>query len=541
MWLSRRNFVLVALSLFERKTASSNTSTIDPTIITTQNNIVSHFTTDTQQFDARNNVSVGTQYSTIDTNFQFGEKTDNVWYGFISLLVVLLAILIVITLLFVCKTRVLFPTPSLPVIQPKVIRSTLPVLSHYSHRQGQEQKKQIPCARKHGYAFDASEMGNISESNDEDSLDGTDRKFCFQNKISQKTKNMSNAGGIELSNIKISKKEDVVISNRKQNTTESMRPTYTNPVNMDISFSQVSCGRRIGKGGVGSVYAGNWDEVGAVALKKVSIRGEGVLDNLKQEAKMMAALRHKNIVYLFGLAISPEETINGRIERNAYLVMELCNTDVGSLIDNSPKQKERKYDSKREDNRVSSQTHGENIDRTVLMQRIALQVASTMAFVHSEDVIHRDLKPANVLLKNNNIRIADFGLSKALSTDHTHQTMEIGTPAYMAPELIVGIQEESLDEDIIKMPKKLDVYAFGILLWSLYMDAHPYPNLGAFQTIYQVKMMNLRPRIPDTASQAMRGLLQQCWTLKTEERPSFQQINNKLHSLISAGDWVKTT
>ena len=110
----------------------------------------------------------------------------------------------------------------------------------------------------------------------------------------------------------------------------------------------------------------------------------------------------------------------------------------------------------------------------------------------------------------------------------------------MAPELIVGIQEveDDVAEPVINVPKALDVYAFGILLWSLFMDIHPYPNLGAFQTIYQVKMMNLRPQIPETASAAMRSLLERCWTLEPEERPSFKDINLALAAIIANGEWV---
>jgi len=146
---------------------------------------------------------------------------------------------------------------------------------------------------------------------------------------------------------------------------------------------------------------------------------------------------------------------------------------------------------------------------------------------------------ANVLLTDNkDIRIADFGLSKALSNDQNHQTMEIGTPAYMAPELIVGIQDEAECEAVITAPKALDVYAFGILLWALFMDMHPYPKLGAFQTIYQVKMCNLRPEIPDAASTTMKNLLQRCWALEPKDRPSFREINLALAAIIEAGDWI---
>ena len=63
-------------------------------------------------------------------------------------------------------------------------------------------------------------------------------------------------------------------------------------------------------------------------------------------------------------------------------------------------------------------------------------------------------------------------------------------------------------------------------------------DLGAFQTIYQVKMLNLRPDIPDSASPAVRDLLGRCWTLEPSQRPSFREIHRALKAIIAAGDWV---
>lgn len=443
----------------------------------------------------------------------FGAKDDTVWFGFLGIVILVAVFIVTLTLVFIIKTCY---NPENP-LQKQETQKALGQRRRKKLREQRKKKKQgdIESQRetKSDTSFQVSELGSISESNSEESAEENRVKAH----VTSDTKTDPQQVSIELVNL---------------DTSEDDR-TEEPAASLDIPFDQITCGRRIGKGGVGSVYAGELMGVGPVALKKVSVAGDERLDNLAQEASMMAALRHPHIVHLYGLTTAPEEeSANGSIDRWAYLVMELCSADVGSLIDNSPKMKQQ------ED---SDQPVGDNTvfyaDRVAIMQKIAQQVARTMQFVHSQNVVHRDLKPANILLKeNNDIRIADFGLSKALSTDQHHQTMEIGTPAYMAPELIVGIQDD--DEAVIKVPKKLDVYAFGILLWSLFMDLHPYPNLGAFQTIYQVKMMNLRPKIPPSTSVAMRSLLQKCWAQDPEERPSFADINEALDDLIDGGDWV---
>jgi serine/threonine protein kinase len=109
---------------------------------------------------------------------------------------------------------------------------------------------------------------------------------------------------------------------------------------------------------------------------------------------------------------------------------------------------------------------------SALCVSIGAEIAGGMHFLHQQEIMHRDLKPENVLLDSNyHPKICDFGVAR-LMKEGSHQftmTGQIGTPIYMAPEIIVGNRN--------RYGRGADVYSFGILMWSMWHRDIPYKQL----------------------------------------------------------------
>jgi serine/threonine protein kinase len=152
-------------------------------------------------------------------------------------------------------------------------------------------------------------------------------------------------------------------------------------------------------------------------------------------------------------------------------------------------------------------------DRT----KIAIDVARGMHFLHSKLLVHRDLKSLNVLLTDKKqARVADFGTSRSVD-DGTRMTGNVGTPHWMAPEVLnsTGMYDG-----------KADVYSYAVMLWELVTSRIPYQGMEREEITANVAHGTLRPKIPAGVCPALRELMEAGWAQRPRDRPSFRQILN---------------
>lgn len=154
------------------------------------------------------------------------------------------------------------------------------------------------------------------------------------------------------------------------------------------------------------------------------------------------------------------------------------------------------------------------------------ELAGALAYAHSRGVVHRDLKPENVLLSGGHAVIADFGIAKAMASategdrrdrGDTSEALtavgeSLGTPAYMAPEQVVG--DAALDH-------RADLYALGVVAYEMLAGAHPFgvrapqAMVGAHLTEAPVALAERRPDAPP----ALTGLVMRLLSKDPAGRP----------------------
>jgi predicted ATPase/DNA-binding SARP family transcriptional activator len=140
---------------------------------------------------------------------------------------------------------------------------------------------------------------------------------------------------------------------------------------------------------------------------------------------------------------------------------------------------------------------------------VLLATCSALEHAHARGVLHRDIKPENLLVSAAGVvKVADFGIAKLLTangSDVTHAGTVLGTPAYLAPELIEGATPTPA----------VDVYAAGTVLYELLCGMLPFPTLAdAIAQLYQrvhedpIPLLHRAPSLPAALSAVIARALQ---------------------------------
>ena len=220
--------------------------------------------------------------------------------------------------------------------------------------------------------------------------------------------------------------------------------------------------RKIGEGGMGTVYVGEHVEIGkGVAIKILhpafSHQSE-LVERFRREARAASRIGHPNIIDVTDFGSTEEGC--------AYFVMEyLDGIDLADIL-----------------------SHERRLEHTRACQ-IAIQICRALAAAHAAGVVHRDLKPENVFLvsrdgKADFVKVLDFGIARSAGRSRrlTNPGIAMGTPEYMAPEQASGGVVD----------QRSDIYSVGALLYEMVTGSPP-----QFRNKEMVAPRVLRNELPD--------------------------------------------
>ncbi len=234
--------------------------------------------------------------------------------------------------------------------------------------------------------------------------------------------------------------------------------------------------KQIGQGGMGVVYSArqaNFNRMVAVKMLRPDSTGKNKRNEFVAEAVTTGDLDHPNIVPVYDLGTNEEGSL--------FYAMK--------CVQGTPW-----------DKALSGKSLTENLE-------IFLKMADAIAFAHANGVVHRDLKPENIMLGSfGEVLVMDWGLAVRFQVEPNGRirstgTSMGGTPAYMAPELVLGPME--------RIGPAADIYLLGAILYEIVAGKPPHNGSTPMECLYAAAANQIQPtdatgELVDIAMKAMQ-------------------------------------
>ena len=263
------------------------------------------------------------------------------------------------------------------------------------------------------------------------------------------------------------------------------------------TVGKVRIEREIARGGMAEVYLGTHltlDRAVAVKVMHNYVESDPDLQSrFEREAKVVAGLRHPNIVQIFDYDTE---------EGHPYIVMEyLVGPSLGVYLRELHKR-------------------GQRLE-PIQIARLLITIAAALDYAHEQGVVHRDIKPGNIILHNKSKNVSieqhltartepvitDFGLVRiAQSVTQTATGAVSGTPAYMSPEQAQGL----------KVDYRSDLYSLGVVLYEMVAGRIPFEGDTSWTLIF--KHINEPPPSIEGIQPAVQAVIDRALAKKPEDR-----------------------
>ncbi|XP_075343952.1 misshapen-like kinase 1 isoform X7 [Odontesthes bonariensis] len=259
----------------------------------------------------------------------------------------------------------------------------------------------------------------------------------------------------------------------------------------------------VGNGTYGQVYKGRHVKTGQLAAIKVMDVTEEEEEEIKAEINMLKKYsHHRNIATYYGAFVKKSPPGN---DDQLWLVMEFCG--AGSVTD------------------LVKNTKGSSLKEDWIAY-ICREILRGLSHLHAHKVIHRDIKGQNVLLTENaEVKLVDFGVSAQLDRTVGRRNTFIGTPYWMAPEVIACDENPDSTYDY-----RSDIWSLGITAIEMAEGAPPLCDMHPMRALFLIPR-NPPPKLKSKKwSKKFIDFIEGCLVKTYTSRPSTEQLLK--HSFI---------
>ncbi|KAL7854208.1 hypothetical protein AOLI_G00210520 [Acnodon oligacanthus] len=247
----------------------------------------------------------------------------------------------------------------------------------------------------------------------------------------------------------------------------------------------------LGDGAFGKVYKAQNKETGVLAAAKViETKSEEELEDYMVEIEILATCDHHHIVKLLDAFF---------YEQKLWIMIEFC---PGGAVDANMLELDRGLTEKQ-------------------IQVVCRQMLEALVYLHGKKIIHRDLKAGNILLTlDGDIKLADFGVSAKNTKTLQRRDSFIGTPYWMAPEVVMCETIKDAPYDY-----KADIWSLGITLIELAQMEPPHHELNPMRVLLKIAKSD-PPTLeqPSKWSMDFKDFLRKCLDKNPETRPTATQL-----------------